>query len=128
MQATQTDLDKVTELACEFLEKVHNRPADQELARNILELCLDEGVIFFTENSFLAAMPWFDPFTGRDGVREVAWYSKNGTGVNLLRELTKWADERNLVVYFSLLASAAKCKNILERNGFVEVETNYIRT
>ena len=87
--------------------------------------------VFITDKGFIMGMIQPLAFSKRWNAYEMAWFSEDGSGLDLLKAFAKWATNMkaiNLIVHnYAGMVPDAKFSRVLKRKGFVPLGTSYTK-
>lgn len=118
----------VTKLAYKFADEYGGDNADLSSIDNLVKLCIDTGVVLFTDKGFIAGIP-IHQFTNTGlTMIEFAWYSEDRSGTALLREFEKVSDELGCSeIHMTTLTQNPLADKILERFQYKAFQTTWVK-
>ena len=122
------DLDWLVDLTVEFNDTHYGIPLDLNKTRKTLEyLILDgTGVGFRSENGAIIGNIEEDPFRDYAVLQERGWFSKDRSGIKLLRAFTNYGLELGVSeVRVSTLESNPGVKRVLKRYNYKPIEVSH---
>lgn len=133
MYANISDVPRLVELAREEHSQSRwaNEPFDPEATRATLEMFLRQygHTVFATENAYLLALVQPMGFSRKTIAIEYAWYSRDNSGMQLLRAFEEWA--RNMgtdeVVVHDHVSNGRLARILQRRHAYRQVGTTLIR-
>lgn len=134
-RAVITDLPRLVELA----SAEHGRsrfasiPFEPMRAQQTLERFITgfDTAVFISERGFIMGMVQALAFSRLWNAYEVAWYSEDASGMDLLKAFIKWADGMKaleVVVHnYAGVVDAERFSKVLGRKGFSPLGSSYIK-
>ena len=118
----------VTELAHKFANEFANDNADFSGIENMVNLCIETGVVLFTDKGFIAGIP-IHQFTNTGlTMIEFAWYAEDRSGLALLREFEKVSEELGCSeVHMTTLTQNPSADKLLERFEYKAFQTTWVK-
>jgi len=126
-KATIDDMHQIIPLAVKFNDTYYKTPLDMVKAIMVMTYCIEEGVAFISGTGFIGGCIVDDLLRDRTILQEVAWYSEGRDGVALLDAFIKEGHELGVdeTRASTLATSSPIVGRILQRRGFVPLETSY---
>lgn len=123
-RASLDDWDHVVSLACEFNEKYGTRVLNVNLLYKLIGNCIENHVVLIKGNSAIVGYLYEDPLYGHTVLSELGWFSKDSTGLGLLKEFIDVGKELHVdEVRLSSLTSNPRVGELLKtRYGFTHTE------
>jgi hypothetical protein len=113
------------------LSQFANIPFDDARAEQTFRVFIDgmATVVFITEGGFIMGMVQPLAFSRLWNAYEMAWFSEDGSGLDLLKAFTKWAVGMraiNVIVHnYAGMVPAEKFNKVLHRKGFKTLGASY---
>ncbi len=136
-RATIDDLPEILRYAQHFVEETEYAtwlaPFDAAVITALVQLALDQGVIFLAPGGMVAAVPLVHPMTGQRYVEELAWWvepERRGglVGPRLLDALETWAaSEQIAFVKVAAPHGQPDVGRFYEHRGYQPVELAYFK-
>jgi hypothetical protein len=110
-----------------------NIPFDPVRAEQTFRAFIDgmATVVFITERGFIMGMLQPLAFSRLWNAYEMAWYSEDGSGMELLKAFNKWAKDMraiNIVVHnYAGMVAGHKFDRVLARKGFTPIGGTYMK-
>jgi hypothetical protein len=87
--------------------------------------------VFITDKGFIMGLIQPIVFSRRWNAYEIAWFSEDGSGLDLLKAFAKWATNMkaiNLIVHnHAGMVPDEKFTRVLKRKGFAKLGTSYTK-
>jgi hypothetical protein len=124
------DADDLLAMAETFHAGYCDGQLDLDRASSLIDSILDDGVSFRTDNGFIGGVVVPHPFTGHPVLVELAWWSTDKTGIQLLNTFIQAGKDLNVKeIRMSTMGTSSKiAAKIIQRKGFAVAETQYSLT
>lgn len=130
--------DVPTLLAMAKAEHGHSRfaniPFDPVRAEQTFRAFIDgmATVVFVSPKGFIAGVIQAMPFSRLWNAYEMAWYSEDGSGIDLLKAFTKWANDMRAVSViihnYAGVVDDKRFEKVVGRKGFKPIGASYSKT
>lgn len=126
----EADYEWLFQQMCTFNDQYFKTELHTQATRVYIKSLLDSamGVAFRSDNGFIFGALELDPLRGHIVLKEHGWYCTDGTGIRLLKEFIRYGN--NLGVHDVRVSTLSKNKRVgrvLERMGFTELETTWVK-
>ena len=126
-RATIDDMQTILPLAIEFNERYFGIPLNLVKTCEVICYIIEEETAFISPGGFIGGIVTEDLLRDWTVLQEVAWYSTDRTGIQLLDRFIKKgrAMEVDEVRVCHLETSSPVVGKLLQRRGFAPLETSY---
>lgn len=121
------DAATITDMVMEFTTAYADQPADYTRALAWTHQLIQVGIIYITDNGFIAGLPVMDPVRHWTALVECGWYAPDKDGLRLLRRFIQHAKDAGLdeVRMSTLATTPPRALKLLEIMGFSLAERSH---
>lgn len=134
-RATLEDIDRLVEMARHEhgISRFHMTPFEERKVRQSFASFIDgmTTVVFITEGGYIMGCVQPMLFSRLWNAYEMAWFAADGSGMQLLRALSKWAKDMRAVELFvhnfAGVIAVEKFNTVMGRFGFSSMGSTYAK-
>ena len=122
-----TDIPDLRVMANSFHYSYCEGTLDTHRAHELICKILNEGISFRSDNGFIGGIVMPHPFTGHSVLVELAWWSRDKSGIKLLDTFIQAGKDEDVheIRMSTMGTSSATADKIIQRKGFAVAETQY---